>query len=67
MRLIINGKGREVQLSLNIQELLKELDIKAPHVAVAVNSSVIPRTDYEKTPLAENDKIEIVTAVGGGV
>ena len=67
MRLIINGKERVIQSSLNIQGLLQELDIKVPHVAVAVNSNVIPRTDYEKTPLAENDKIEIVTAVGGGI
>ena len=67
MRLIINGKEREVQLSLNIQQLLQELDINAPHVAVAVNSCVIPKTNFEKTRLAENDKIEIVSAVGGGV
>jgi thiamine biosynthesis protein ThiS len=67
LRLIINGQEREIQSSVNITELLLELEIKGSHLAVALNSQVIPRDNYESTPISENDKIEIVTAVGGGV
>ena len=67
MKLIINGQEREIQSSINITELLLELEIKGSHLAVALNSQVVPRGNYESTIISENDKIEIVTAVGGGV
>jgi sulfur carrier protein len=67
LRLIINGQEREIQSSVNITELLLELEIKGSHLAVALNSQVIPRVNYESTVISENDKIEIVTAVGGGL
>jgi thiamine biosynthesis protein ThiS len=67
LRLIINGQEREIQSSINITELLLELEIKGSHLAVALNSQVIPRAKYETTTISENDKIEIVTAVGGGI
>ena len=66
LRLIINGEEREIQSSVNITELLLELEIKGSHLAVAVNSQVIPRLSFEKTLLSQDDQIEIVTAVGGG-
>ena len=66
LRLIINGEEREIQSSVNITELLLELEIKGSHLAVAVNSQVIPRLSYEKTLLSQDDQIEIVAAVGGG-
>lgn len=67
LRLIINGQEREIQSSINITELLLEIEIKGPHIAVALNSKVIPRSSYEETLLSANDRIEIVTAVGGGL
>ncbi len=66
MRLVINGEERQTDSSGNVQELLKELDINAPHIAVAINLEVIPRSRYAETRLKEGDKIEIVHAVGGG-
>lgn len=66
LRLIINGEEREIQSSVNITELLLELEIKGSHLAVAINSQVVPRLSYEKTLLSQDDQIEIVTAVGGG-
>jgi len=35
-------------------------------VAVAHNSSVVPRSQWHDTSLAEGDDIELVTAVQGG-
>jgi len=66
LRIIINGQEREIQSSINITELLLELEIKGSHLAVAVNSQIIPRLSYETTFLSTDDQIEIVTAVGGG-
>ena len=67
MELIINGELRQINESQNLAELVKELDIQSPNFAMALNQQVIPRSKYESTTINENDQIEIVHAVGGGI
>ena len=67
MQLTINGEIREIKESKNLADLVKELDIKAPNFAMALNQQVIPRSKYDSTTIKENDKVEIVHAVGGGI
>ncbi len=67
VKLTINGKEREVHSSNTVTELVQELAINAPNIAVALNCQVIPRSQYPSTPVKEGDQIEIVHAVGGGV
>ena len=43
MKLIINGKEREVRSSKTVTELVQELKINAPNIAVALNCQVIPK------------------------
>jgi sulfur carrier protein len=66
MQLVINGQEKDLQSSGTITQMLKELDITGSHIAVALNFQVVPRSNYDQTPLNEGDKIEIVHAVGGG-
>ena len=66
MILEINGQPREIKSSNNLTELVEELDIQAPHFAIAVNLTVVSKSDYESTQIKDGDKIEIVHAVGGG-
>ena len=51
----------------NLSDLVKELDIKAPNFAMALNQQVVPKSKYYSTVIKENDQIEIVHAVGGGI
>lgn len=67
MKLIINGKERNLRSSSTLTELVQELEITAPHFAMALNQQVIPKSQYSDTALKEGDKVEIVHAVGGGV
>ena len=67
MKLTINGENREILKSQNLESLIRELDIQAPNFAMALNQQVIPKSKYATTPIRENDEIEIVHAVGGGV
>ena len=67
MELIINGEKRKIKKSQNLADLVKELDIKSPNFAMALNQQVVPRSKYESTAIKENDQIEIVHAVGGGI
>ncbi len=67
MKLTINGEDREILQSRNLADLARELDIQAPNFAMALNKQVIPRANYAATQIRENDQVEIVHAVGGGV
>ena len=67
MELTINGEKRKINESMNLADLVKELDIQAPNFAMALNQQVVPRSKYESTANKENDQIEIVHAVGGGI
>ena len=67
MQLTINGENREIKESKNLADLVKELDIQAPHFAMALNQQVVPKSKYYSTVIKENDQIEIVHAVGGGI
>ena len=35
-------------------------------MAVEVNQTIVPKSKYESFRLKENDKVEIISAVGGG-
>ena len=67
MILTINGENREILKSQNLEDLIRELDIQAPNFAMALNKQVVPKSKYATTPIRENDEVEIVHAVGGGI
>ena len=66
MKILINREEQDTT-SENLFLLLQEnsfLDKKG--FAVALNNTVIPKSDWEKTKLSENDNILIITATQGG-
>ncbi|MEN9787025.1 MAG: sulfur carrier protein ThiS [Pseudomonadota bacterium] len=65
MQVRVNGEAREVA-PCSVAELLAELDASAEGVAVAVNGTVVPRSERAGLPLREGDRVEIIRAVGGG-
>lgn len=66
MKISINGEPREVQEGITIQELLERLGTVQERVAVEVNTAVVRRARHAEHRLAEGDRVEIVTFVGGG-
>ena len=62
----VNGEAREVAAGTTVSDLLCELGVTQPHVAVELNLEVVPRAQHSATPLAEGDRLEVVTLVGGG-
>ncbi len=66
MTIQVNGKPREVAGGTSIANLLDELGVKQPHVAVELNLEVVPRAQHAATALREGDRLEVVTLVGGG-
>ena len=66
MQISVNGESREVRDGMTVAELLQELDITAPRVAVELDREIVPRAEHASTSLTDGCKVEIVTFVGGG-
>lgn len=66
MKIAVNGENKESREGISILEVLKDLEIENNSVAVELNSSIVPRSQLDKKILKENDRLEIVTFVGGG-
>jgi thiamine biosynthesis protein ThiS len=63
---LINGESRSVPASASVNELLDYLQIKPDRVAIELNRRIVRRQDWERTPVQDSDKLEIVQFVGGG-
>ena len=67
MRVFINGESKELSGTPSLAELITQLDLPAPRIAVELNREVVRRRDWGSTMLREDDRIEIVHFVGGGI
>ena len=66
MKILCNGQPREVAANTTISELLKILELEPRQVAVEVNLQLIPRDQHSQHLLQADDRLEVVTLVGGG-
>ncbi|HYE07073.1 MAG TPA: sulfur carrier protein ThiS [Planctomycetota bacterium] len=66
MRVVVNDQPTELPDGATIVDLLARLDLPGTRVAVEVNRALVRRADHAQTRLSQDDRIEIVTLVGGG-
>lgn len=66
MNVTINGEPREIPEGLTVFALLAHLELNTGRVAVERNREILPRDQWESTPVAAGDVFEIVHFVGGG-
>ncbi|MGI8543077.1 MAG: sulfur carrier protein ThiS [Aridibacter sp.] len=66
MNIVVNGEKKELSGELNLQELLKKLDLPTERVAIEVNKMVIRKKDWTTINIKDSDQIEIIHFVGGG-
>ncbi len=66
MQIHVNGDPHQVPDGTTVAELLERLGLAGKLVAVEVNLQVVPRQQHTTHRLAEGDRLEIVTLVGGG-
>jgi sulfur carrier protein len=64
----VNGEERQLEDRATVWALVQSLGgpSDACGVAVAVNGEVVPRGAWERTPLAEGARVEVLAAVQGG-
>ncbi|HXS09792.1 MAG TPA: sulfur carrier protein ThiS [Candidatus Krumholzibacteria bacterium] len=68
MTITMNGKETNLAGPATLVTLLRENGIteNTIGVAVAVNSTVVPRSKWDDVRLADGDNIEVINAVQGG-
>ncbi len=65
MNLRVNGHSYDTA-SATVRGLLEELEYPLLAVAVQVNDTIVPRAQYDATPLADGDRVEVITFAAGG-
>ncbi len=66
MRVVVNDQPTDLPDGATVVDLLVSLDLPGTRVAVEVNRRLVRRADHAATVLGQDDRIEIVTLVGGG-
>jgi sulfur carrier protein len=65
MHIFLNGSLREVPEDCTVARLLLTIEAKG-RLAVEVNGEIIPRSEHESFTLKQDDRVEVVRAIGGG-
>ncbi len=62
----VNGDPCRMPADSRLTDLITRRGLQGERMAIAINRSVIRRTDYPTRRLTHGDAIDIVHAVGGG-
>jgi sulfur carrier protein len=66
MQITLNGSSRTAPDGSTLADLVQLLSDRSGGIAVAVNSEVVPRSQWSHTTVADGDRVDVVTAVQGG-
>jgi len=66
MNIILNGETREIPEACTAAKLVELLELGDRRIAMEINMEIVPRSRYANQPLHEQDRVEIVHAIGGG-
>ncbi|HEV3473065.1 MAG TPA: sulfur carrier protein ThiS [Actinomycetota bacterium] len=68
MNAVVNGKPIDLPVAVTVAELVVEAghDPRGFGIAVALNGSVLHRSEWGSTSVHEGDKVEILVASQGG-
>ena len=62
----LNGKKISIKSKYSLLDLLKKYKLLDKKVAVEHNGIIVPKINFKKKYLKNNDKVEIVHFIGGG-
>tara|TARA_B100001996_G_scaffold381803_1_gene372030 strand:+ start:2766 stop:2966 length:201 start_codon:yes stop_codon:yes gene_type:complete len=66
MNISLNGEKFSVDNNTSLTKLLELNNINEKNIVIEINKTIITKDLWEEIKLNKNDKIEIITAVGGG-
>ena len=66
MKVQVNNKEVEMTHASTLTQLAAQLELPVQGIAIAVNNKMIPRSEWKKFALQENDKLVVIKAACGG-
>ena len=66
LSILVNGAETEIPKGFTVSDLVAEMGLANKRVAVERNLDIVPRSQHDAVVLENNDKIEVVEAIGGG-
>jgi len=66
MKIFLNGEQKKIEDYHTAESLLRKLGLHDKRIALEINREIISRSVYSNKIISENDRIEIIKAVGGG-
>ena len=64
--LMVNGKPRPIEASVDLETYLLSFGLDLRHLAVGYNGEVVKKETFASLTLKDGDIVEIVRPVGGG-
>ena len=67
-QILLNGEPKTLPEGATAADAVRASGVprEARGVAVALDGEVVPRGEWQSTPLAEGGQVEVLEAVGGG-
>ena len=65
-KFFLNGQEYTIKDEINISDLIKYFNYNDSLLVLEYNNSICNKINWQHTYIENNDKIEIVTIVGGG-
>ena len=66
IQVFINGKRKYFRENNSLFSLLDFLKIEKNGIAIEINQTVVPKSQYKNKIIRNGDQIEIVQFIGGG-
>jgi sulfur carrier protein len=66
MQIQLNGQMQVLDDAPTVSELLARNGYADRRVAVEINQTIVPRSRHAEHRIADGDRVEVVTAFGGG-
>ncbi len=63
----VNGEAQSCPMGTTLPQLLQQLGMDPRLVAVEYNGEILHRQFWDTTIMATDDRLEVVTIVGGGL
>jgi sulfur carrier protein len=67
MRVTVNGEPRNLAEGSNVADAVADVaDGRRTGIAVSLNGEVVPRSAWETVAIGDDDRLEVLSAIGGG-
>ncbi|MEE8825536.1 hypothetical protein LASUN_05980 [Lentilactobacillus sunkii] len=63
---LVNGAEESGVVGQTIAEFLNQRSAPIENIVVEQNGAIVHRADFDTTKISENDKLELISFVGGG-